>query len=158
MSCMQKHKSVHDKLGKIISPFGDTNRIRKASMRKFNTDKCRVLCSGIRNQIHKYEMGNNCLGSSIPKRSWRACGLQNGLFKKRSKNQQNPTTTGSVLGNISSNVSYIKNPSSMYYLKGEVIISFCSVLRFDLDMLLIIWRKTKKSPEARITEGLKGKK
>lgn len=47
---------------------------------------------------------------------------------------------------------------SIYYLKREVTISFCSVLCSDLDTLLIMWRKTKKRPEVRITEGLKGKK
>lgn len=87
MSCMQKYKSVHGTLGKIISPFGDMNRIRKVNKRKFNTDKCRLLCSGIRNQIHKYEMGNNWLGSSTVKRTWRACGLQNGLFKNNPNNK-----------------------------------------------------------------------
>lgn len=79
---------MHGKLGKIISPFEDMNKIRKVKKSKFNTDKCRVLCSGIRKQIHRYEMGNNWLGSSIVKRTWRACGLQNGLFKNKQTNNK----------------------------------------------------------------------
>lgn len=46
-------------MGNILSPFGDTNRIREVNKRKLNTDKCRVLSAEIRNQIQKYKMGNN---------------------------------------------------------------------------------------------------
>lgn len=131
-----------------MSPYGATKRVRKVNKRKFNTHKCKVLCSGIRNQMHKYEMENNWQGSSIIKRTCGACGLQNGLFKKEKKKKQT-----SILGSISDNVLYIK-PSSMYYIKEKVIVLFCSVLSFGLSTILVRWRKAKKSPLARITEGL----
>lgn len=122
-----------------MSPYGATKRVRNVNKRKFNTHKCKVLCSGIRNQMHKYEMENNWQGSSIIKRTWRACGLQNGLFKKEIKKQ------ASIVGSISDNVLYIK-PSSMYYIKEEVIILLCSVLSFGLNTMFIRQRKAKESP------------
>lgn len=73
------------------------------------------------------------------------------IYKRKKKKQ------ASILGSISSNVLY-KKASTMYCIKGEVIMSFYWFLCSDIGTILTRWRKAKKIPLAGVTEGLEKEK